>query len=752
MKESPLPQKPSVLLKGASRAWVFWGLGLWVLFVFLTFFFNLYSGWSGFFPVFPSSAFSHDSVDFIQRLNVWKDSFLALATGLLIMGFLWSSGKRAFKWFPLEASGSVRFCLEIGLGIFLFNCFWMGLGLTRLWVEPLWLVVFVFLCILFIRDFLDLYRKRFSFELPKGSNLSLLGLCVFYFVFLLLHSVLPETFYDSLNYFLGMPSFWLWHHGICDYPTHILSGYFHGGSLFFLNGFVLAGTEGAKVLAALVLFWIALFCYGWGKELAGPKAGAIAATAVLTFPLLYLNSWAVRVDGLLTLVLLLFFYSIEKGVSLKNGGRNWIVLSAIFMGLALSIKPTAIVALGAALLALLWRDGFKIIRNKGWLIFAGIQILEVGPWLVKNACFAGNAFFPYLISIMGGRQFPAWSYQRLLHENQQFLPMDHGILSILSLPWRFTIPGAGDDQFIGPILLAFLPLLFLLRFQNPTLKFLARTLLLSFVIGLTLSHMLRFSIPAFVLAFLILSIGLGTLKEGKWKTLWVGAVAVSAFLCVGQYFLISTTKFEGWGIWTGKESHSEYLVRKLVLSSSTMPEWVDQILPKNAQLLVVGDAEVLYYKRPVYANSVFDEQLFAGAARKEKNAQGILRRIQKLGISNIVFHRTLGVLNAKEYRQYELDMDQWQKIDDFIQRGLEPMMVGKSVTLYKVRTSLQEKSLHVENPFLIFPSQAMNFYEDFSNKNYSKSRQELNQLLGFFPGDPFWIKKDIELKLVENLK
>ncbi|HTC21079.1 MAG TPA: glycosyltransferase family 39 protein, partial [bacterium] len=371
------------------------------------------------------------------------------------------------------------------------NNLWMGLGLARLWMEPLWLIGFILLTILFLADLLKVQRQEISFHLPGGLDFPLYLICGFYMIFLFLHSLLPETFYDSLNYFLGMPAFWLWNHGICDYPTHLLSGYFHGGSLFFLNGFVLAGTEGAKVLAAFVLFWTALACGGWAREWGGARVGAVAATAVLSFPLLYLNSWAVRVDGLLTFVLLLFFYTVEKAVSQKEG-IGWVAAAGIFAGLALSIKPTAVVALSAALLALLWRDGLGVLKKRGWLVFAGILAFEVGPWLVKNACFAGNPFFPYAISRMGGRQFPAWSYARLLHENQQFLPMDHGVLSILNLPWRLTMPGAGDDQFIGPLFLALLPLFLFLRFKDPSLKFMGRTLLLSFLFGLTLSHMLRF--------------------------------------------------------------------------------------------------------------------------------------------------------------------------------------------------------------------------------------------------------------------
>ena len=628
----------------------------------------------------------------------------------------------------------------------------MGLGLVRLWMEPLWLIGFILLTFLFLIDILKIRRRKASFPFQERLNFWFFLICIFYMLFLFLHSLIPETFYDSLNYFLGTPGFWLWNHGICDYPTHLLSGYFHGGSLFFLSGYVLVGTEGAKVLAALVLFWVALFCYGWARQWAGPRAGVVAATAVLTFPLLYLNSWAVRVDGLLTFVLLLFFYAMEKGVSLKKGGGKWIVTAGIFAGLALSIKPTAIVALGAVLLALLWRDGFPVLKKKGWIVFSAILVFEVGPWFLKNACFTGNAFFPYAISWMGGRQFPTWSYARLLHENQQFLPMDHGFLSVLTLPWRLTMPGAGDDQFIGPVLLAFLPLFLFLRFKNPSLKFLGRTLLLSFVFGFSISHMLRFSMFAFVTAFLILSVSLETLPAQRWKTLWIGAVTASAVLCIGEYLFISAAWYDGWGIWSGRESRQDYLAHKMGPSGGTMAEWVNRNLPKDACLLVVGDAQVLYYMRPVYANSVFDEQFFAAAAREEKDAAGILQRLKELGITYVVFDKLYGVVNSREYRQYELKEEEWRKLDDFVQEGLEPIIIENPVSLYRVRDSLNEKGPRISNPFYLYPPQAMDFLNDLSDKNYSKARLELDQLEAFFPGEDHWVKRESELNKMEKVK
>lgn len=733
MKKNPLIQ-----IAGPSfwvNRWLFPAFVLWISFVFLFFFVKLYTGWDSLIPVFPSAGYSPDSTSFVQRLSVWKESFLALASAFLVAGILWSCGKRLLKWFGLQTSQPFQFCLEIGLGIFFLNNLWLGLGLTRLWIGFLWLAGFVLLTLLFLKDLLELTRRGIDFSIPKGLNFWLGFIGVFYLVFLFLHSVLPETFYDSLNYFLGMPSFWLWHHGICDYPTHLLSGYFHAGSLFFLSGFVLTGTEGARVLAALVLIGCALACYGWAGEIAGPRAKAMAFLAVITFPLLYLNSWDVRVDGLLTFILLLFFYCLEKGVSVKKEDAKWITSAGLFAGMALSIKPTAVVGIAAALLALLWRDGFSIVRKKGWLIFGSGIVLGVGPWLIKNFCFAGNPFFPYAISWMGGRQFPVTSYERLLHENRRFLPMDHGILSILNLPWRLTIPGAGDDQFIGPLLLAFLPLLLVFRFKEPRLQFLVRTVFISFVVGLKMSHMLRFSIPAFVLGFLVLSVALTSLKELKWQWAWIGAVAGMALLCIPEYLSISATRYDGWGVWAGWENRRSYIERMTHLNV-----WAVNNLPKNVRLLVVGDAQVLYYKRRTYANSVFDEQFFAAAARNERDAEGILRRLKNLGITHLRFEDS-GSMNAWEYHQYELNKEEWLKIDDFVKRGLEPMGDG----LYRLRENLDVKGNHLDNPFSFYPPQAQDWARDSLNKSYEKEKADVDQLLSFFPGDSIWLRQKEQL-------
>jgi hypothetical protein len=181
-------------------------------------------------------------------------------------------------------------------------------------------------------------------------------------------------------------------------------------------------------------------------------------------------------------------------------------------------------------------------------------------------------------------------------------------------------------------------------------------------------------------------------------------------------------------------------------------EWANANLPKDARILVVGDAQVLYYKRPVYANSVFDEQFFAAAARDEKDSEGILKRLQKRGITYVVFDKLLGVMNAREYRQYELNGDEWNKIDDFAQRGLVPIVDQNAVALYQVKENLVKKESRVPNPFYLYPPQALDFLCDLKDGNYSKARRELDELKAFFPGDDHWAKKEVELVKMVKMK
>lgn len=736
---------PALASRFESRkvhAFLMGAASIWALFVFAVYFSNLFKGWTGAGSLFPGIPAGQNPMKLQDLCRTWGENLRVLAVGSLVIGIFWSCGKRIFQGFSIEAPQPLRFLLQTSLGLFLANLFWMGTGLAGLWVEPLWLTVFLLLSVLFLMDLLKVVRDGVTLSLPvRGVDRVFAGLCLLYAGFLLFQDLVPETFYDSLNYFLGIPFYWLSRHGICDQPLHLLSGYFHGGSLFFLNGYVLAGSEGAKVLGGAVLLGCAALAWGWAGEWGGAGARWPAAMATLTFPLLFLNAWAARVDGLLTFLVLLSFYCFSRSIAPGKGSRSWSILTGLFATLALSVKPTAVVFIAAGFLGSLLTGQLGRFLKKAIIPWAALGILEVGPWLLKNLAYTGNPFFPYAQARLGFRHFSDWGYQRLLNENQQFLAMDQGPLSWITLPWRLTIPGAADSQFIGPLLLAFLPFVLFLRWRSHDSRALGIAWAFSFLLGLSLSHMLRFSIPCFGLGFLFLSCGWTAFAKTPWGWLWPGAVGASALLCAVELFALSGQWVDAGPLWSGRETRVGYLSRRLGADDMKVVEWANGHLPKDARILAVGDARALYYERQVLTQSTFDDAFFARAAREGKDGADILRHVRETGVSYLLIHQGLGALYAREYHHYELTPEQWRRLDGFVQGGLDPVFVQGAVGLFRIRDSFQLGGTAQTDPFSFLSPQAGDFFRSLSDHDQAKAGAKLKELLQLFPKDPYWLSR-----------
>ncbi|HVZ80485.1 MAG TPA: hypothetical protein VHE12_06725 [bacterium] len=670
---------------------------LWTVWVFAHFFPALYRDPLSFTSPFDPAPNSTASPDILHRCLDWLAFLPPLSSAALCVGFFWVFGRKALPLFGLEPKGPVRFLLETTLGMALADWLWLGLGLTGLWSGVLGILVLLAGTWLLLRPILALPRARLEFPKLKGWDRPMAALLCVYAVLLVLQDLLPETFYDSLNYFLGIPAYWWSRHGMVDQPFHALSGYPFGGSLIYLNAFLLAGGQGAKVLAGAFLMATALLAWAWTEEKGYPRW--TMAVAVLTFPLLYLNAWATRVDSLVTLVLLLFFYCVQKVLEGKRDSA-WMALGGLLASLALSIKPTALVpVLGGVAGLLLAGKGARFLGRAlgGW----GLSfLLGMGPWLLRDLVHTGDPFFPYVQALSGIRALPVAGYLRMVHENQQFLPMDHGLGSWVTLPWRLTMPGAGDGQFLGPIPLAVLPLLVWLALRRGPVRPMAWIFWLTAVAGLGLSHMLRFSLPVLTFGLLLTGVLFSSLKPSPWRAVWPGVVLLNAVLCFPQLLSLSAQWSAGGPFWTGAEDADQYLSRRLGPADMEMTRIVDRNLPRDSRLLLVGDSRALYYDRQVLAQSAFDEPFFATAVRKGKDEEGVLRELRRSGIDYVVVDRGLGSLYSREYHQYDAltPVDQ-QSLKRFSQRGLEFLAARGSLGLFRVRDRLIPPDPRTPDPF-----------------------------------------------------
>ncbi len=603
-------------------------------------------------------------------------SFAALFT-------LWRWGRKGRRWLGFQGGNpALRFCLETALGVLFFNGLWMGLGLSGLWRAPLlWALAPLFFG-LALWDLLArplAFQKFPRFEDPGKGGWVLAGLGAVVFLLGLGQSLVPEVYYDALVYHLSTLQFWQYHHGIADFPTNLYSYYPFGAELYLMNGFFFQGGESAKMLDTLAVFLCALAAAGWVAEEAGVFEGCLAWAMVWAFPLTSATAWACQNDALLAFFVLLFLRGLWRW-SAEPGNRQRALAAGLWAGAALSIKYTAVlwVLLPLGLWALAGRGLFKGKKGAGFLF--GAICLSAAPWFLKNWAYTGNGFYPYFSSWVGGRGLYPRGLQALMADHETVFGK-----GFQAGAWLRQVVAGDLDKTIGPFLFCFLPFLFLPGRRPPAAKFLGVTGGLFLLAGFLVTHQLRLLMPAFLVCFIAMAVALGGIKGGAWARAWGGLTAVLGLWSLLALLRLGVGYYQSDRVWLGLQTPEAYLNGSPQTSSYFDLTRAVGLLPEGDRVLVVGDARGLYYPRPFYTNSTFDEPLLARLALAEKDGEGIGRRLREMGIDDLAVSGVEGVRISSLYHAYDLPPQAWKRLDDFIRRFTDPVYLSGRKGIYRLR-------------------------------------------------------------------
>jgi hypothetical protein len=189
---------------------------------------------------------------------------------------------------------------------------------------------------------------------------------------------------------------------------------------------------------AIVQFLFGLLCFAvvflFGRRLGGAFTGAIAIVLLMAFGLVqnefFSEMCMAYIDIGLTAFTLLATFTFYLGYRESNATeavvleenvavRQWLLLAALFAGLATTVKLTGvwvIVSLLFLMLLLLWRKrGMKCLPFL--LRFGGIASLVAAPWFVKTWLLTGNPFYPMLFRIFGGIEWTSEGLSKFTHGN-----------------------------------------------------------------------------------------------------------------------------------------------------------------------------------------------------------------------------------------------------------------------------------------------------------------------------------------------
>ncbi|MBI5572938.1 MAG: glycosyltransferase family 39 protein [Elusimicrobia bacterium] len=547
----------------------------------------------------------------------------------------------------------IAFSVALGLGIIAYLILLIGaIGFLSGYI--IYIIVLAF----FIIGIIDLKNHPSQSIFPKEKlSMPAIIATVILVVAMLINlsgALSPEIFYDSLVYHLGVPNFYKIHHKIANMPFVFLSNLPAVASMLFTTGLFIKDeivakliNYGAGIFTCLVILSISIRYFNL-------KAGIYASLIFYTITHVMIGSWSCGSEALLAFFGLISLYGI---INFSDKKKIWLILSAIFAGIAMGIKYTGLfVAIGvaAAYIFSYFPSLRKTVNNI--IIWGLISFAVVSPWLVKNYIYKKNPVYPYMSGL-----FPKDStsdYEKLkgfIAEARQF-----GTFSLLDWvkhPWNITMGKIPNSEHFTPLFLMLFPLIFLLGHPPGILKYFIVYFLVVWITWSVSSTMIRFMMPAYPAAGIIIAY---YLAGNFYKSLKKILLLMVLFVCAVNVYWAGWIYYiqGGWQVVVGKQSKKDFLST----THSSYPygyyaatEFINKNLPKDAKVLFIGEGRSFYIDRMPIVSSAHDLTPIVEFAKSSKSADELYLKIKQEGITHIFFNMGEAIRLGKSYKMFQWD-------------------------------------------------------------------------------------------------
>jgi len=462
--------------------------------------------------------------------------------------------------------------------------------------------------------------------------------------------LVPPHQYDSLVYHLALPQAYI-RAGRLFAPEGIVYAHFpQNGEMLFS----LALLMGSDILAQMYMWLSTVFAIWWvfalGRREAPMNAVALAAIFIATQAAVLLMSSTTYVEPLVMLWITAAALSYERWRQLvpRGGGpRGWLVLAAIFTGLALGTKYYAGIGAAAFGLRLLWAWAFDRRKDRAvdLLLFTGIVSALFAPWLIKNWVFVRNPVFPFLYKWFantgtGWNAELAAGYFSVLTEYGHVGGFFHSLITLPILLLRNPLRFGGGMDVLGDlgwdILLWLLPLGAWAASKNKSLRGL---LLFCFLWGaawFSSGVVLRFLTVLVPLLALLGACGLVALwKElDGWARVVLGGSLTAMTLAHLFLFVFVHATFGSGSTAFGLETREQFLTRRLDYYSCA--DWLRSNAVQNDKVLVIGEQRGYYLSVAHLPSTVHMPNLFVRRANESVDTAVLLSSLRADGFTRVM--------------------------------------------------------------------------------------------------------------------
>jgi len=477
--------------------------------------------------------------------------------------------------------------------------------------------------------------------------------------FALIAALAPEREYDALWYHLAYPRLYLEQGRLVDLPTDYVSLYPMTWELWFGFGLAAGGQAAATLLHFACLPLTAILIFELTRRWLPGVSPWLPVALYATIPTIMWEASTAYIDLALALYVTLVIYGLLSYA--ERPQLQWLLLSALNLGLALAAKHLALIVLGLACLSLLTRRWLQ--ERNLWralwpaLLLGSLSLCVALPWYLRSLLATGNPVFPLFYSLFGAP--PQWwdavMDQGLRRFMEHFGP-PRTLLNLLTLPWHMTIHAASYDGALGPLFLAVLPLLAFCRWKG-VLPWLGAWMVLfvAFWASPLSSFQMRFLVPVAPTLAILGSVAfarlvaLARLVAGRRGTSALASgFALLLVLNLPPFTSLHENDRVGWEGWLnsvlhgvplsvaiGGESRESYLTR--TVRSYGVWSFANQTLPQDSRVLTWSGGDQFYSQRArVWAlATALRPIVWAEAGRETEVLQGLY--IQ--GITHLIVDR-----------------------------------------------------------------------------------------------------------------
>jgi len=621
-------------------------------------------------------------------LNVLMNHFMRMIFLLLILCAGYGLGAKLSKLFKIAEKTSLleHFLFSIGLGLGGIILFVFGIGILGLLYKG---IVLLFLVIFSCFGLYETVKKKLWL---LGSRNRFAWFEVLLVIILLLASLIfligalsPDTYYDSMVYYLSVPQHWIQHHRIITLPYNTLSHMMFNISLLYTVGLMLKDEILAKLinfsLGILTIFTIYVFC----RKYFNRQIGLLAMGIFYTIPVTAIVSQRAGIElGLAffeTLAVFAFINWCQQTRELANQPqpkadsppaetnkqinqqtivkKKWLIVSAIFTGLAVGGKYISGFSAFGLFLSIFFKTLFfdkgkfsHALRNT--FLFALFSIIVFSPWVIKNLINIGSPI--YHPSFANFIKYPNARYVfSFVAEPTSGLKLR----SIFLLPWTVTMGIETQEPFPGPVFLLVLPFLFLFGKLDKLTKYLLFYFSILYLIWALIACYVRYFLPSLPVISVILAVYI--LKANLPQIFKKVILLVISLAFLGNiYFILLMQKINQnpLPVVLGLESRKEYLSTQ----RPTYPnpyygviDWANQNLPETAKILFMGEARELYAEKRTITGWIDTYTPAVVFSRSAKNGDELWGKLKKEGITHIL-------LNVPEVRRLT-DILHWEGED-----------------------------------------------------------------------------------------